>query len=890
MRKLWRALFGRAERDRELSEELAAHLEMEVEMRVARGESRVAAERAARLALGNVTGVAEATRESWSFAWLTGIWQDLTFAWRLMRKSPVFTLAAVASLALGIGANTAIYSVFRKALRDPLTVSAPGDLFQLSFRTMEDKPGEYASSFSYPFIQEIAQQSTTVEAVSCSTGMQASYRAGDASRMLQGELVCGNLFEMLGLKATVGRLFVAGDNVRPGEHPLVVFGHHFWQMEFGADPAVVGQEIELNRRKFTVIGVAPRSYFSLRKGNAPDLFVPVVMDGVLNGTASDTTSTQSWWLRVILRRKPGMTEARMNAELTALRRQNWDRYERPEASEYAKKLADSASVIVLGAGRGFDAAQRSEEYSRPFQMLMAVVGVVLLIACINIANLLLARATAREREIATRLALGASRGRLVRQFLTESLSLSILGGAAGWMLSMALERVLMREAFGRSAVLLLGNGPDGSTLALTLGLSLVTGLGFGLAPALTADRQGIRGGQRWTGRKLMVSFQVALSVLLLSGAGLFLQTLENLRRIDSGFVRENLVSMAVTPDPGGRSKEAVLAYYRNLSEAVKQVPGVRGVALSNLGMLSGSMWSSGIQVAGVVVPPNEPGALRNAVGPGFFTVIGARLIEGRDFVEADNRVDAPKVAIVNESFARRYFGKESALGRKIGRGKRQGLNDQPDHVIVGVVKDLRDSKIQGSGDRYWYVPYEQQERLGGVFLNVRTAGDGAATMAAIKTAVARIDAYVPVSGETSMVMAVEAQIGQERLVAQLSAFFAGVALLLAVVGLYGVMAYTVERRTKEIGIRMALGQSRGSVLAGVMRETLLFIGIGVLAGVPMAVGMGAYAEKLLYGVKPADGFSICVAVAAMGLFGLLAGWVSARRAASIEPLAALRIE
>jgi predicted permease len=438
--------------------------------------------------------------------------------------------------------------------------------------------------------------------------------------------------------------------------------------------------------------------------------------------------------------------------------------------------------------------------------------------------------------------------------------------------------------------LLVGDGLPWQVLAATLALSLLTGIGFGIIPALTADRQGIQTSQQFIGRKLMVSFQVALSVLLLSGAGLFLQTLENLRRIDSGFSRENLLTMNISPDHEGRSKQALLGYYRNVAERVRQVAGVKDLSLSNVGILSGAGWTSGIQVAGVVVPPGEPVVLRNAVGPRFFTVMGAKLVEGRDFVESDNKADGPKLAIVNESFARRFYGTGSALGRKIGRGRREGFNDQPDHTIIGVVKDLRDYKISGTGDRFWYVPYEQQDRLQSMNLNVRTNADALAMLKVVKAAVSEIDAYVPISRENTMVLEVEGQIGQERLVARLSAFFAGVALLLAVVGLYGVMSYSVERRTKEIGIRMALGESRTQVLWIFVRETILYVGLGVLAGVPLALGLGSYAEKLLYGVKPVDLLSIGLAVLVIGFFGFLAGLISARRAASIEPLSALRNE
>ncbi|MCX6613382.1 MAG: ABC transporter permease [Acidobacteria bacterium] len=885
LRKLqfaWRGLFGGAGRDRELSEELHSHLEMEIEMRLGRGETRAEAERGARLALGNLTSVAEETRESWSFAFLTGIGQDLSFAWRLMKKSPVFTLAAVASLGLGIGANTAIFSVFDRVLRAPLAVSEPEDLYQLTIRTSQNKPGSYTTSYSYPLVAEIESKTSSVDAATCSTSWTASYQASGSARRMGVEMVCGNLFEVLGLKAQLGRLIGSGD----GASAVAVLANHFWRSEFGADPDVIGRKISLNRVSYTIIGVAPPTYFSLYKGNTPKIYAPVLTDGLLKGKPSDTTVRTMWWLRILVRRKAGATTEQMNAELTPLIREYW-RSSETKVSDFLDREIKSMQASVLSASRGYDQARREAEYQSAFRLLLAVVGVVLLIACINIANLLLARATARQKEIATRLALGASRSRLVRQFLTESLALSSLGGLAGLLLALGLERVLMVEAFGQNALVLLPDGLSASVLSLTIGLSLIAGLGFGLLPALSADRQGVGGNSRFTGRKLMVSFQVALSVLLLSAAGLFLQTLENYRRIDSGFTRENLVTMRLSPPPG-QSKEALLSYYGRVERKLKDMPGGLGASMSSMGLLVDYLWSSGIHVVGLSIPEGEAGPLRNAVGANFFTVMGASLIEGRDFDESDNRVDAPLVAIVNQTFARRYFGTASPLGRQIGPGIRTG--DVAKHyTVVGVVADLRDARINVSPERYWYVPLAQQERVDSVDVYVRTSASGPG-VAEVRSAIAALDIGVPISEEGTVSLAVEAQLRQERLVARLSAFFAGVALLLAVVGLYGVMAYTVERKTKEIGIRMALGESRGEILWKVMRETLIYVGLGVSLGVPMAIGLGRLAEKMLFGVKPADWLSIGLAVTSIGVFGLLAGLITARRAASIEPLAALRIE
>ncbi len=884
MRKLWRALFGRSEREHELAQELAAHLEIEIEMRLKRGETPENAEREARLAFGNLTSVAEQTCESWSYSFLTSVWQDAGFAARLMRKSPVFTLAAVLSLGLGIGANTAIYSVFDRILRSTLVVSEPNELYQLTSRTSKHKPGTYNTSYAYPLVAEIAKRASTVEAATCSTSWSASFRAKETSRRMSIELVCGNLFETLGLQAKLGRLIATGD----GAATVAVLAHHFWQTEFGADPDVLGRKIELNGVRYSVIGVAPPTYFSLFKGNTPKVYVPVLTDGLLKGKPSDTPLRSMWWLRILLRRKAGVNPERMNAELTPLIREFWRGSEK-SVSAFQLKEMESLQVSTLEAGRGFDQARREKQYAGPFLLLSAVVGVVLLIACINIANLLLARASARQKEIATRLALGASRGRLVRQFLTESLALSGLGGLAGLALAVGLERILTLEAFGESALLLVPAGVSVQALAMTLGLSLIAGIGFGLLPALTADRQGVvGGGRRYLGRKIMVSLQVALSVLLLSAAGLFLQTLENYRRTDAGFHRENLVTMRLTPGTG-QSREALLTYYDRVLRSLQALPGMQGASISSMGLLVDYLWSSGIHVVGLSIPEGEEGPLRNSVGPKFFQTIGARLIEGRDFDESDNRLDSPNVAIVNESFRRRYFGASSALGRQIGQGLRPG--EVAKHfTIVGVVNDLRDSRINTAPERYWYVPLAQQRLIDSVDVYVRMAGDSQGTVSSIRQTIASLDSGVAISDEGTVALAVEAQLKQERLVARLSIFFAAVALLLAVVGLYGVMSYTVERRSKEIGIRMALGESRGQVLWKVLRESLIYLGLGVVVGIPLSITLGRLAEKMLYGVKPADPLSIGVSVAAIIVFGLLAGWITARRAASIEPLAALRIE
>ena len=884
LKMAWSSLTRSAQRDGELDEELASHLAHEIEARVAAGESPARADRNARLALGNLTATAEQSRAQHSFAFLTGLGQDLSFALRLMRKSPVFTLAAVASLALGIGANTAVFSIYNRLLLDKIPVAAPNELYQLQFRTMRDEPGEFSNSLPYPFIRQIQDNAPNIAGATCATSGGASLRTGNDSRMIATELVCGNYFSLLGLRPVVGRLLQPSDNVTPGAHPVAVLAYHFWRSEYGADPGIVGRTVEINRHPFTVIGVAPRGFFSVYKGNLPNFYLPIVMDGVMNGTPTRTTKLGSHWTRILIRNKAGVLPSQLETEFAARLRAY-----RSVSDIYGFDPKVEATLVTRldAAARGLNARRTQQREGKPLTVLLAVVGAILLIACINIANLLLARAAARQREIATRLALGASRGRLIRQFLTESLMLAFTGGAAGFLLALALERYLLREAYGESSLLVLGDGPSVLVMVGCLALTILAGLGFGLAPALTADRKGARTSHRMVGRKLLVSLQVALSILLLMAAGLFLKTLGNLRSVDAGFSRDNLITLQVSPGLIESNPVALQSYFRRVEDRIREVPGLAGASFSSMGVLSGDNWSSEISVAGVAIAPGSREPLRNAVGPNFFTTIGARILEGRDFVFADNSSTAPKVAVVNQSFARHYFGDSSAMGRLIGPGDR---NPKPAFTIVGVVADIRDSRINQIGDKYWYIPYAQATRFASMTLTARAFGDPPSLLKLIRAEVARVDPNVPISQERTMAAQVEEQIRQERLVTKVSSFFALVAVLLAVIGLYGVLAYTVERRTKEIGIRIALGESRGQVLTRILNEALVYVGVGVAVGIPMALALAAFAEKLLYGVKPADWPTLAAAVLVIAAFGLLAGWVTARRAASIEPMAALRIE
>jgi predicted permease len=866
---------------------LESHLLHEQDRLHAQGYTEGEARRRARLHLGNPTLTAEDTRAQWRFSSISSVAQDLRFAARLMRRNPVFTIAAILSLALGIGATTAVFSVFDKVLFGALPVESPETLVRVQFEepnTSRDRIGE---AMPYPYTLELQRNAKTLTDVSCSSGARPSLSERGGSRLISAELVCGNYFQTLGLRPQLGRLLTPADNQRAGEHTVAVLSHHFWQSEYAGDPNIVGRTITLSRVPFVVVGVAPEGFFSVRKSNAPAVFVPIVMDGVMYGGPTGTNFPGSYWLAIFARKPASLPASAVQAELTP----GFREYRRVNAegpfSDYQKKVEAGIRIVIEDASRGIDSGDADEQYGKPFLLLMAVVATVLLIACINIANLLLARASARQREISTRLAIGASRPRLIRQFFTESVALAALGGVAGIALSLALEHWLLREGIGISSLLLSTSVPAPKVLAFAAAITALSAIVFGLLPACVADRQGLNARSKFAGRKLLVSLQVALSIMLLMAAGIFLKTIQNLRAVDTGFDRAQMVSLMVRPELSGLSRDAFPAYYRQVEERVAQVPGVRGVMLMTIPIVDFSQWGSGLQIAGQEVPPGEPSPMRNTVGPNLFTALRARMLEGRDFLPSDNSPNAPKVAIINESFARRYFPGVSPLGKHIGPGNKA---ERPRFQIIGVVRDLLDNRIQEKPERYWYVPYLQQTRIAAMVIAARVDGSTGEMLKRVRAAVSEVNRVVPITRERTMEENVETQIRQEKVIAQLCTLFGAIAALLAVIGLYGVMAYTVERRTREIGIRIALGETQTAVLWRILREALLYLGIGAAIGIPLALGLGRFAEKLLYGVPAQDWTTLSASILAVSSAGALAGFVSAKRAAAIEPWRALRTE
>lgn len=857
-------------------------------------EMRLHAELAGKPQFGNITLHKEASREMWQFNWLERLMQDARYALRVLRKSPGFTIVAVLSLALGIGTNTAIFTLLNALLMRPLAVSEPDQLVSLVRANLR---APAMTSFPYPLFRDLRDHSDVLTGVICGTSISPNLTVKGVSERVTGEMVSGNFFEALGIQPLAGRLFRLEDETTSGAGRVVVLSHGFWQRRFGSDPSIIGATLYLNTIPLTVIGISPPSFGSLNVGTVPDLRVPITLQPEMYVTPSMLNERMDWWLNIAGRLRPGVTMQQAEASLTSFLRGYLDMApDAKQRSPFALRVFESERMLLRPAARGIE--NRNKKAARQqLVVLMGVVAMVLLIACVNLANLLLARTTARQREIAVRLALGASRARLIRQLLTESMLLSAAGGVLGIVLAYWSARVLFALFTNGQRSASLDLSPDWRVLCFTLLVSLLTSILFGLAPAiqstrlrLTPDLKGDPGryaGAGFSWRKAMVSSQVALSLVLLVGAGLFLRSLAKLRGMDAGFVRENVLQVSLDPSLSGYKPEQIRPFYRELATRIAAIPGVRGVSFANVGLVSGSTWGSGILVEGYQPKEGDPGPSRNVVGAGYFTVLGIPVIRGRDFKPEDNQT-GPHVAIVNERFAHFYFGSENPLGKHIGPGGKVG--SRPEFEIVGVAKDGKYSSLREEAQRFWYIPYEQHTNVKNLIMYVRTWRDPLKIASAVRTVVSRVDFNVPIYDVKTLEDQVNENLNLDRILAQLSTFFSILATLIASIGLYGVMAYTVSRRTQEIGIRMALGAKRSSVIGLVMREVALVVALGILMGGACALALSRLVVSMLYDVKPGDGVTLITASLLMATVALVAGFLPARQASRIEPIVALRLD
>jgi predicted permease len=829
------------------------------------------------------------------------MWQDLRYAARTLRKSPGFTLVVVLSLTLGIGANTAIFSVINAILLRALPVSKPAEL---SLVQMESRL-PMSQRFSYPMFQLLRDALPAPSAVAAASKVQRSYANLEAGREPETtwvQLVSGEFFGVIGLPPTLGRTLNADDNRTVGGHPVAVLSEGLWRRRFGGARDVLGRDVTINGAHFTIVGVAPAGFTGIQLEQPVDVWAPVMMQADVryqqNYSSSNSDDKKPWvsqpgirWLDVIVRDKNHAAAAALNV---AFHRQIEEDGQRLGNLE-RRKLFLQQSLVLQPFGRGFSTLR--QRFETPLYALMVMVGLVLLISCANTANLLLARAGARQREIAVRLSLGAQRMRLIRQLLTESFLIVAAAATSGVLVAWWAGDFLVRMTLNLGAstsTTPFSVAPDARVLGFTVLLSAFTALLFGLAPAFRATSvdlngalkqagRGVYGGSRWNGAKLLVAAQVALSLLLVVGAGLFVRSLQNLMHLEMGFERDHLLEARVDPETAGIPVAQLPALNRSLIERLEAVPGVRQATVAMCGIAGGcASYSDGILVEGYQSRPDEQMLIEtNAVGPNYLQTVGMHLIAGRDLDSRDT-ASSPPVAIVNESMARRYFAGKNAVGRHFGFQK-------PVIEIVGVVRDARVNKVQEAAEPMVWFPIEQRP-VPADSIEVRAAGDAGVLADMVRRAIQEVNPNLPVVRIRTMTEQIEANVVQERLVARLATVFGGLALALACFGLYGVMSYAVSRRTPELGIRMALGATPGRVLSGVFAESLVLVSLGLLVGGPLVLAVTRPLSSMLFNVNARDPFTLIGAALALAAVAALAGFIPARRASRVDPLVALRYE
>jgi len=826
--------------------------------------------------------------------------QDITYAFRTFAKAPLFVAIAVLSIAFGIGANTAIFSLTDQILMRMLPVKHPEELILLSALGRHYGSNQGWNRISYPMYQDFRDHNTVFSGMFCFREVNLSLSYGGRTERVAGELVSGNYFPVLGVRPALGRLFTASDDKLQGGHPVAVLSYAYWQSRFTGDPGVIGQKLNINGYPFTIVGVSEPGFAGTDPGYDRQVRIPVMMSEKL-GSYLELNNRRSRWVTVFGRMKPGVDIKHAKASLQPYFHQLLEMEvklkEFAKASPYMKQTFLKMSIDVLPAAKG--RSQLRRQFSSPLLVLMATVALVLLIACANVANLLIARATSRQKEIAVRLALGSGRGRIVFQLLVESLLLSVAGGLAGLALAFWTDRALIGFLPASSVPMTISSVPDWRVLGFNFGLSVLTGIIFGLVPALQSTRPDLArtlkdqagavvGGASTNIRKLLVVAQISLSLLLLIGAGLFIRSLQNLKDLDPGFRTTNLLAFKVDPPSNAYKTERTKQFYSQLKENLESLPGVTSASLAVMPVLEGDEWDQWVTIEGYSPKTGElPDPHMNFLSPDYFKTMEINLLAGRDFRVSDT-LTAPLVCIVNETFAKKYFGTVNAVGHRVGMGNDPGT--KTDITIVGVARSTKYESMRDEIPPEMFRPYQQLNFATSITGYVRTARNPEEVFTAIRKRVHNLDANLPVFNMISLEKQVEDSLVTERLVATLSSVFGFLATLLASIGLYGVMAYTVARRTREIGIRMAIGAARTDVLWLVMREVFVLLGIGMSIALAASWVLTQSVRSQLYGIQPLDPLSIISATVAIACVALLAGYVPALRATRIDPMRALHYE
>jgi predicted permease len=900
-----RSLFRRSKVEEELDDELRFHREQQADKYMRAGMGREEAQRQVRLDFGGLEQVKEDCRGARGISFIESVTQDVRYGLRMLVKSPVFTAVIILTLALGVGANTAIFTLVNAVMLRDLPVRDPQQLVVLhwsarhwpqnmrisSFGDCADS-GRNASVFTgcslpYPLFQKIRKQAEVfADAMAFAGPSQMNLSGNGAATTVQGELVSGGYFETLGVSPVLGRTLVPDDE-EPGAPAVAVLDYAYWQRAFGGSPAVIGQTIRLNDTAFTIIGITEPEFTRLTPGKSVDLWVSLSQAPSLGKLWTIRSNPDNWWLIVVGRLQPGVSRAQAQAALNLLfmnatahaPKQLWDKTDNPR-------------LDFLPAQQGLRGIRNL--YDKPLLLLMAAVGLILLVACANVAGLMLARGATRQREMAVRLAMGAARRRIIRQLLTESLLLSFLGAAMGALLApvgvSALATFFSRNAW---SPLQLDLDIDARVLLFTLAAALLTGIGFGIAPAfrgshtsLTSHLKGntttaaghVRAQMLSLGSALVV-LQVALSMVVLTGAGLLLRTLANLRRIDAGFDTQNLLIFDVNPQLSGYKDEQILRLYADLQRQIAALPGVTSVSYASEALLDGGYSSRDMKIEGRS-DKSKVEILTLRVGPDYFPTMRIPLLAGRLFNSTDTT--STSRALVNRSFVTRYLADRNPLGMHFGGDEPQ----DPQWEIVGVVGDTKFSTPRSDDAPTAFMPLAP----GGVSFEVRTASAPTTLMRPVRNIVSSVDTNLPVLRMRTQSDSIDRLLFNERLVARLLSLFAALGLMLACIGLYGLLSYEVECRTREIGIRSALGALRSTIWSMVVRQGILLVALGAIAGGSAAFGATRLLTSLLYAVRPTDPVTFALTACLLLLVGTLACLLPARRATCVDPISALRCE
>jgi predicted permease len=832
----------------------------------------------------------------------------IKYAFRTLFRTPFFTAVAIVSLALGIGATAGIYSVFHQVLLESLAVPDPSALVNLSAPGPKegfancDREGDCEVTFSYAMFRDLQKVQTVFTDIAAHVGFAANLASEDRTSSSEGQLVSGSYFPVLELQPALGRLLDSNDDQLVGESRVVVLGYNYWSSRFGLDPTILNKPLIVNDQRLTIVGVAPKGFEGTTIGMQPAIYVPITLREMLDTNFNSWSLRTDYWAYLFARLRPGVTIERARASLGAQYHAIVNDVEAPlqkDISPQTMARFRAKPILVEAGGRGQSVVP--DQAKTPLRLLLGVTAFVLLIACANIANLLLARSAARAGEMAIRLSIGATRARLIGQLLTESLLLAVLGGIAGLIVA-HWTLVLVASLLPPEAQHTIPFSISGTVILFGIVLTVATGLLFGLFPALHSTRpdlasalknqagqlSGAKGAARF--RLLLATSQIALAMMLLASSGFFVKSLLNISRLDLGFKVDHVATFGLSPDLNGYSPDRARVFYERLEGELRAAPGVSAVTASNVLLLAGDNRSRGVAVQGFKAGPDTDSNSRYArVGPGYFSALGIPLIAGREFTDADT-VNTAKVALVNQTFAKKFGLGNDAIGKLMGWAPGEGYRSKLDTTIVGIVEDAKYSEVKQNVPPQFFVPYRQNRGLGTLHVYVRTSGDVAHAASAITAVVKRLDPNLPIEEFETLPEQVRNNTFLDRMVTTLSAAFALLATLLAAIGLYGVLAYTVAQRTREIGLRMALGAAPDRIRGMVLRQVAMMTLVGALVGLAGALGVGKGAQSMLFQMTGADPTVLVLSTVALSLVALCAGFIPAHRASRVDPMRALKYE